>query len=158
MNLIPWKRSAEGEEKGTPSPLARWGREMNEMFERFWTQDVGKWMAGARAGEWAPAMDLGETDSEFHLHVEVPGMNPDDIDISLTGNTLTIRGSRRDRREDKGKAWHRVEQRSGSFQRTVTLPGGVDADKIRAAYDQGILEITLPKCADIQAKKISVKG
>jgi HSP20 family protein len=106
---------------------------------------------------WGPALDVAETPESFVVKVEVPGIDPKEIEISVTGNTLTLKGEKRDEKEEKGKTWRRVERTYGAFDRSMTLPVAVRADKIEAESKDGVLTITLPKSMEALPKKIAVK-
>lgn len=92
-----------------------------------------------------PKTDIAETDKAFEIHLEVPGMKKEDFKLELNENQLTISGERKFNQEKEGKNFHSVETYFGSFSRSFRVPKNVDADKINAAYNNGILEITLPK-------------
>jgi HSP20 family protein len=111
-------------------------------------------------GSAMPAIDFSEDDKAYHIAAELPGMTEKDIDVSLSGDTLTIRGEKRDEREEKTKNYHLSERRYGSFQRSFTVPAGVDRDNIDASFSAGVLKLTLPKTADAvkQQRKIEVKA
>jgi HSP20 family protein len=105
-----------------------------------------------------PNLDLSETDHAIEVRVDVPGIDPNGVDIQVSGNTLTVSGERKEQREEKGKTWHRVECRTGSFSRTVTLPCAVNEQAAEAQYRDGILTVTLPKTEEATARKIKVKS
>ncbi len=105
---------------------------------------------------WAPPMDIEETDDAVIVRAELPGMSKDDIKISLSGDTLTISGERKQESEKKGKTYYRIERAYGKFQRTVTLPTEVEGDKAKATYRAGVLELVLPKSEKSKAKEISI--
>lgn len=107
-------------------------------------------------GPWSPAVDVAETEDAITLHVELPGMKLEEIDIELTGDTLTIRGERKRVREEQKDNFVRVERSFGRFQRTFTLATPIQHDKVSAAYRDGILEITLPKSEETKPRKIAV--
>jgi HSP20 family protein len=90
--------------------------------------------------------------------VEVPGINPDDLDITLEDGLLTIQGERQFTQESTEQQWHRVERRYGSFRRSITLPSQVQADAIEASFENGVLEVVVPKAEEAKPKKISVKA
>jgi len=98
-----------------------------------------------------------EKKDKFVVRAEVPGMTKDDVDISVLGDTLTIKGERKAESEVKDEDYHRCEMCYGKFSRAVTLPSSVQAGKVAATYDNGMLEITLPKAAEAKPKKIEVK-
>lgn len=125
--------------------------EMNKLFEDFTRRGAGTGM-----GLVTP-LDVSETDDNILVKVEVPGIEPKDIDISVSGDTLTIKGEKRSEKEEKGKNYHFVERSYGSFSRAVELPASVKFDQVKAEYKKGILEITLPKSEKSKTKKIPVK-
>jgi len=128
--------------------------EMNEMFNRFWS--TAREPFGL--AEWSPALDVSETDEAVLVHAEIPGIDPKDLDISVVGDTLTLRGEKADETEQPDRNYHRVERRYGSFTRSLTLPASVDADQVTATARQGVLEVRLPKKEEARAKRIEVKG
>ena len=109
---------------------------------------------------FAPAVDVYEDDHLVTLKIEVPGIDEKDIDVRLENNTLTVTGERRLEKEEKEENYRRVERQYGSFTRSFTLPQTVDAEKVSAQYDKGVLKITLAKKAEAKPKqiKISVGG
>ncbi len=125
-------------------------REMDRLFEDFFRR------SGLPA-RWGPAVDVVETSDNVIVRAELPGMDPKDVDISISGDTLTIKGEKREEKEDKGKSFYRVERSYGSFCRTISLPAGVEADKAKADYNNGVLEVTLPKSEKVKAKRIPIK-
>ncbi len=147
MALIPWRgRSMPG------VTLASLRDEMNDLVSRFW--------AGASEpyglAEWGPVTDIAETEDEVLVHAEVPGIGPEHLDISVTGDVLTIRGEKRDETESSGRDYHRVERRYGRFSRSLHLPSGVDADRVEAKVHQGVLEIRLPKREEAKARRVEI--
>ena len=105
----------------------------------------------------APPLDVSETEENVLVKVEVPGIEPKDIDISISGDTLTIKGEKKSEKEEKGKNYHFIERGYGSFSRSVGLPASVKFEQVKAEYKKGILEITLPKSEKSKIKKIPVK-
>ena len=108
-------------------------------------------------GDLVPRMDIRETENAFIIKAEMPGLDPKDFQISLTENTLTIKGEKREEKEEKKRNYHMVERRYGSFYRSIALPCSVEGDKVDAKYNKGVLEVTLPKAEPSKAKKISVE-
>ena len=104
-----------------------------------------------------PPLDVSETDENIIVKAEVPGIEPKDIDISISGDNLTIKGEKNAEKEEKGKNYHFVERSYGSFSRTIVLPASVKFEQVKAEYNKGILEITLPKSEKSKVKKIPVK-
>jgi HSP20 family protein len=125
--------------------------DMNRLFDRFFDGRVGD---GAR--RWIPAMDLVETDDHLVLRGDLPGMSEDDIDIEIKDNVLTVSGERKAESEEKSEGYHRVERAFGSFSRSLTLPQGVDADQIKAGFDKGVLEVTIPKPAEAKPTRVQI--
>lgn len=107
-----------------------------------------------------PAVDFSEEETAFRITAELPGMTEKDIDISLSEDRLTIKGEKHEEKEEKTKNYYVSERRFGSFERLLTLPAGVDRDKIEAVCEKGVLTVTLPKTAEAvkQQKKIEVKA
>lgn len=144
-----------------PERHPTWGfqREIRDLFDRFFPGfDGGLEFAGLEAG-FSPKLDVAETDKEIRVSAELPGVEEKDVDVSLSGGTLTIRGERRaesERKDEKG--WVRREQSFGSFRRSIALPCEVDADKVAATFTRGILKITLPKAESAQNRRIAVKA
>ena len=106
-----------------------------------------------------PAIDVAETDKAYIVTAELPGLDEKDIDVSMTGDLLVIKGEKRQEREEKTKNYYIAERSYGKFHRSFTLPSGIESDRIAAAFSKGILTITLPKSVEAQKqqKKIDVK-
>jgi HSP20 family protein len=124
--------------------------EMNRLFSR----TLGE---GASAGSaWTPAVDIFDTAEAIVLKAELPGLTPDDIDIEVDDNVLTIKGERRFEDKVEEGRYYRLERAYGQFSRSVTLPQGVKADEISASFDQGVLQVRVPKADEVKPRKISV--
>ena len=106
----------------------------------------------------AAPMDLSETDGALQIRLDLPGVDPKDIDIQVSGNQLTIAGERNEKQEEKRETFHRIERRAGRFSRSVTLPCAVDEETIDANYHDGVLKISVPKSEDCKARRIEVKA
>jgi HSP20 family protein len=135
-------------------PLANLREEMEELVSRAFGEDVGGWPTD----RIVPSLDLAETDSNVEVRMDIPGMEAKDIDIQVNGNLLTISGERKEEREEKGKTFHRIERRVGSFSRSLTLPCQVKEDAVDAQYKNGLLTVKLPKTEEAKSKKITVKS
>jgi HSP20 family protein len=129
---------------------------MNDLFSGFWNGNAGG--PSVMSPTFAPSLDVAEKDNCYELHIDVPGMEAKDLDIQVHGNTVTVSGNRKEEKEDKGKTYHRVERRSGSFSRTITLPCEVDTKEVAAEYTNGVLNVVLPKCEKARPSKISIKS
>ena len=108
------------------------------------------------SSSFAPAVDVYEDEHNVTLKIEVPGIDEKDIDVRIENNTLTVHGERKIEKEEKEENYRRVERQYGSFTRTFNLPPTVDPEKVRADYDKGVLQITLPKKAEAKPKQIKV--
>jgi len=106
--------------------------------------------------EWSPALEVLEKEDRYVVKAELPGLKEEDVGVSVCDDTLTIRGEKKTEHEVKEDEYHWSERSYGSFLRTIRLPSNVDADKIEATYEEGILEIALPKAAEVKPKKITV--
>ena len=107
---------------------------------------------------WTPAIEVFEKEDRFLVKAELPGMKEEDIDISAVGDTLTIKGERKVESEVKEEDYYCCERSYGSFFRSIALPSHVDAQKIEASYEDGVLEVSLPKIPEVKPKKISVSA
>jgi len=125
----------------------------NSLFENF-AEASGKEQLAA--GSFVPAVDIYEDEHNLVLKLEVPGVNEDELNVSLENNILTVSGERKFEKEEKEENFHRIERRYGSFTRTFRLPNTVDGEKVDATYDKGILKISLAKRAEAKPKQIKV--
>ena len=148
MSLVRWK------DRGELSPWAplrdiegQFNRLLGELARDYDLFDTG----------WAPAIDLKEDEHVYTLEADLPGMKKEEIDIRVVDNVITLKGDRKHETETKEQGYHRVERRYGSFERTFELPGGFDANKIDAHFDNGVLKVTLPKREESKPKQIEVK-
>lgn len=154
MSLIRWNPARELDR--WPSDFFGIQREINRVFDNFVR-------GGVQADEsfmssyWTPAVDIAEQENEFIVKMELPGVNKDEVKISLESNILTIKGEKKQEKEEKSKNLHRVERSYGSFQRSFTLPTSVKSEKIDAMFKDGVLSISLPKAEEAKPKQIEVK-
>ncbi|MCM8787378.1 MAG: Hsp20/alpha crystallin family protein [Candidatus Omnitrophica bacterium] len=109
-----------------------------------------------REMSWKPSLDVSEDKDSLNIKVDLPGIRQQDIDVSISGNVLTIKGERKKEQETKEKNYHKLERFYGSFARSLTLPNYVDVNKVKASYKDGVLEITFPKTETAKAKQIKV--
>jgi HSP20 family protein len=136
--------------------LARVEREMEEMFNRFWREWPWPRMA-AEARGWSPAVDMIDRKEEVVLRADLPGLEQKDIEVTAEDGMLTIRGERKEEKEVKEEDYYCCERWAGAFARTLSVPPGVDTEKIRATFRNGVLEIHLPKTKEAKGKKIEIK-
>ena len=106
---------------------------------------------------WSPALDISERKDAYLVAVELPGVEPDDFQITMEDGLLTIQGEREFAQESSEQQFHRVERRYGAFRRSITLPAQVQADQIEASFDNGVLEIMVPKAEEATPKRIQVR-
>ena len=130
-------------------------RDMDRLWDSF--SEGGLRRRGEGRVEWLPSLDVSETKNELVVKAEVPGMDAKDIDISLSDGMLTIKGEKKQEKEEKEADYHLVERSYGAFVRSVQLPKEVKADKINASYKDGVLKITLPKSEEAKKKEIKIK-
>jgi HSP20 family protein len=142
-SLMPW------------TGMASLKDEMDRWFERFVEP---RWAEVPAFGSWAPNLDLSETKEALVVKVEVPGLDPADIQVSLQENLLTIKGEKKQEKEEKDERYHRVERSYGAFTRSVRLPVGVDGSKVNATFKNGVLSVMLPKTPDAKGTMIPVKA
>ncbi len=152
MNLIPWRGKTEGKSNG--GSISRLRSDMDQLFEQMIRDPFGA--LGGWSGGW-PTLDLCEGDQAVTVTAELPGVDPKDVDIDVTGDTLTLRGEKRQEHQEKQPNYHFAERSFGRFQRSIRLPVPVDTDKVQAVCRNGMLTITLPKREDVQRKRIEVK-
>jgi HSP20 family protein len=131
--------------------------EMNQLFTRAFGRERPGQSEPVQHRLWAPALDISERKDAYVVTVEVPGVKPEELDITLEDGLLTIQGERRFTQESTDQQFHRVERRYGSFRRSITLPSQVQADHIEASFDNGVLEVVVPKAEEAKPKKITVR-
>jgi HSP20 family protein len=148
MALIRWEPARE---------INSLQQEMNRLFSSFFdTPPAGAGGNGGSPRRWIPAMDLVETDDHFVLRADLPGMSEGDVDLSLEDNVLTLSGERRTEHEQGGEGFYRLERATGAFSRSLTLPEGVDGDAISARFDNGVLEVRIPKPEQRKPRKLQI--
>ena len=142
------------------NPLNRWepfrttsglesqvNRIFNELFDRSQESNLTS---------WAPAVDIFENEHELVVKADLPDVKPEDLDIRVENNILTIRGERKFEKEEKDKKYHRIERSYGNFLRSFTLPDGADGSKVNAEFKDGVLALTIPKREEAKPKQIKV--
>ena len=167
--IIPWRwgglSSWESEERPFESFLQGIDvlqKEMDQLFEGFWKDHGRRTSLSAPWDQFQlnPRLDETEDDKAFHIKVELPGMDKDDVDITLANGQLTIRGEKKREEEEKGKDYYRNERTFGAFRRSLPIPVDVDESKIQASFKKGVLSIKLPKSEEARnkIKHIDVKA
>jgi len=163
-NFLPslWSQSDVPSPQEENHPFFGIRRDMNRLFDDFFRGlDVAPLIAaGERLSRFVPSLDVRENDKKVNINVELPGMDEKDVEVLLTDNSLTLKGEKKEDKEDKGKDYYHMERSYGSFQRVIPLPEGIDAKKAEAKFKKGILSITLAKTEQTKAKaqKIEIKA
>jgi HSP20 family protein len=135
-------------------PFASFRREFDELFGRLASDWDPKWLTS----EFKAACDVSETADAYQIHMDVPGMKPEEINVQVTGETVHISGERKEEKEEKGRTRHRVERRTGTFSETIVLPAAVNDEKVQAEFKDGVLTVTLPKSAASKTRTVKVKA
>jgi HSP20 family protein len=125
--------------------------EMNRIFSDFFDET-----SETKFSQLTPSLDVVDGKDDIQVHVELPGIAREDVDISLKDDVLTVRGEKREKKEEKGENRYYVERSYGTFSRTVNLPARVRADQVKASYKDGVLEIKLPKAEEAKAREVHV--
>lgn len=145
FDLLPSKRRSE-----VPSVFS----EMDDLLQKMWFDFPFHNLEEDTNLSWSPRLDVSETDKALEVVADLPGMEKKDINVSLDGDLLTIKGEKKEVKEKKDKHYHTIERRSGSFYRALRLPMEVEGDKIDATFKEGVLTLTLPK-SKAAAKKVA---
>jgi len=158
MTLIPWRGKHRGGGRGEGSPLVALRNEMDRLLDSFMREPFGSldWPFSERG--WAPAIDVVESDKEVTVRAEIPGIDPQNLDVSVSGNQLTLSGEKKESSEETGGDVYRREIRCGSFRRSVELPEGLDTENVDAQYANGVLTLRLKRLPSATPKRIEVKA
>ena len=144
-SLLPWRERL-------PAGLSRFEDEMEELMGRFFG-DRGEWAISG----FTPQANLAETDDAYEITMELPGLKPDEVVVELKEGGLWISGEKKEEKEEQGKTFHRLERRTGKFQRVIPLAGSVDEEKVLAKFEDGVLNIHVPKSEEVKPKKIRIQ-
>ncbi len=139
--------------------LRRYNKPSNELLSKRFSDIMDEFFndaVTARRDNFVPSIDISETEDQFLISAELPGMKKDDINISLENSRLSISGERSFKNEEKGKKFHRVETQYGSFERSFQLPDNVDQESIQATYEDGLLNISIDKSENEVKKQIEI--
>jgi HSP20 family protein len=142
--------------------LTRWDpfRELEDMSARlnriFGPRPAAIGAEGEPLADWAPQIDVQETDGEYLVHADLPAVKKEDVKVSVQGGVLAVEGERKQEKEDKGKRFHRIERSYGRFERRLTLPTDVDEQKVAAEFKDGVLTVHLPKSPTASPRTIDV--
>ena len=154
MAMSPFRRGGGG----FWDPLSEVNRMFDDVFGGL-TRRPGSRQPGGEVTEWAPAVDVLQRDGDLVVRAELPGVRPEDVDITLQNRVLTISGQRREEQEEQRGGYHVRERRHGSFSRSMTVPEGVNEDSIRARYENGVLEVSIQGAAAVrEPRRIQIEG
>jgi len=134
--------------------MNEWRKEMDRAVGYPTTQDE----THVEGGDWTPAVDIKEEDDKYLLHADIPGVKPEEIEISMDNGVLTIKGERKHESTEEKENYKRIERMHGVFYRRFALPDDADAEKIKASGKDGVLEVVIPKTEAQKPRKIEVKG
>ena len=148
MALVRWEPTRE---------LSSLQSEMNRLFNTFFDTPTTSANGGGGVRRWVPSMDLVETEDQFVLRADLPGLSEEDVSIELEDNVLTVAGERKAEHEDKREGFYRMERSFGQFRRSLTLPDGVDPDGIAATFDKGVLEVRIPKPEERKPRRVAIQ-
>jgi HSP20 family protein len=146
MTIVRWEPLRE---------LSSLQSDMNRLFNTMFEAPGGQ---GGQLRRWTPAMDLAETEDAFVLRADLPGVSQEDVSIELEDTVLTVTGERKADHDTKGEGFYRVERSFGAFSRSLTLPKGVDPEKIAASFTDGVLEVRIPKPEERKPRRITING
>jgi HSP20 family protein len=145
--------------------LARWDptrevdvlqNDMNRLFDAFLQGRGGNRAAGGAMQRWIPPMDLTEAEGKYVIRADLPGLSEEDIEIQVKDDVLTISGERKSEHQDSGEGFYRVERSFGRFSRSLDLPAGVDVAAVTAAFENGVLEVRVPKSEEHEPTKVQI--
>ena len=148
MTIVRWEPRRE---------LSSLQSDMNRLFNAMFDAPAGGGVQG-QLRRWTPAMDLAETEDAFVLRADLPGVSLEDVSIELEDTVLTVSGERKADHENTGEGFYRVERTFGAFSRSLTLPKGVDAEAIAASFNDGVLEVRIPKPEERKPRRIAING
>ena len=158
MKLTPWKKQ-QLESARESGGLRRLRDEMDQLFDSFFgTMRLSDWSLPGSAGGWTPEIEVLEADKDFTVRAEIPGLDAKDIDVSISGNRLTVSGEKKESSEDRKGGYYHSERRYGYFHRTIELPSGTKADQVTAEVDKGVLTLKIPKTETSGVQRIPIKA
>jgi len=157
MSIVPWRQRRVGRDTGPLNSITRFRNELDDVFSRFLDPlDFGRSLLSDFA--FGPRTDVTENEKTLTMTVELPGVSPEDIELSVTGNTLCIKGEKRGGHEENDGEARYAERQYGCFQRSIQLPPTVDTESVEATFKNGILTVSLAKKPGAVAKRIAVKA
>jgi HSP20 family protein len=158
-DLIPWRRTNGGLATRQSDPFTHLHREIDRVFSDFmtdWPWSGRMNLMDRRLGSFVPDLDITETDKEFRVTAELPGMDEKDLEVTYLEGGLTIKGEKREEHEEQRGDFYRSERQFGAFERTIPLPLDINPDKAKASFKKGVLSITLPKSEEARSNKKTI--
>jgi HSP20 family protein len=159
-DIVPFKKRSVPVKREGGQPFERLRDEMDALFDDFFKDFSMEPFEGRYARSFSPNIDVSETDREIKVSAELPGMDDKDIEVNLNRDSLTIKGEKKEEKEDKGKDYYHMERSYGSFSRTIPLPVDIESDKAEAEFKKGVLTVKISKSAKAveSKKKIAIKA
>lgn len=156
-DLLPSKKKDNSMAVKNEHPFQELHREMNRLFENFFDKQEDFPSLFGKDNILSPKFDISETDDAIQVTAELPGIDEKELDVSLDDNVLTIKGEKKEEHEKKKKNYHLAERSYGTFQRSFSLPSGIDREKIKAQFKKGVLNLSIPKTEEAKAKQKKIK-
>jgi len=159
-DIVPFKKRSVPVRRDNGHPFQRLHDEMDALFDSFFSNFGMEPFEGRKAISFSPSVDVAETDREIKVIAELPGMDDKDIEVTLNRDSLTIKGEKKEEKEDTRKDYYHVERSYGSFSRTVPLPAEIESDKAEAHFKKGVLTVKVPKSTKAMEsiKKIAIRA
>jgi len=155
-SLVPWRMRSEFPATGRFSDVMKQVEGASEdLMERFWGGNEG-WLTGRPS--FSPEIDLIETENQFEVTVDLPGLKPEEVNVELKNGDLWISGKRDEEKEEEGKTYHRIERHYGEFRRVLRLSNTISEEGIDANFENGVLKVTVPKTEEAKPKHVEVKA
>jgi HSP20 family protein len=158
-DLIPWRRTDGGVATRQSDPFTQLHREIDRVFSDFmtdWPWSGRMNLMDRRLGSFVPDVNITETDKEFRVTAELPGMDEKDLEVTYLEGGLTIKGEKREEHEEQRGDFIHSERQFGAFERTIPLPSDINPDKAKASFQKGVLSITLPKSEEARSSKKTI--
>ena len=157
MRLTPWRKHHPEPARGDGG-IRRFRDEMELLFDSFFgSSPTSERGFPPTTGAWAPEIEVLEGDKEITVRAEIPGLDVKDVEVSISGNRLTLSGEKKEESEDRKGGYYHSERRYGYFHRTIELPAGTKADQVTAEVDKGVLTLKIPKAETAGVKRIPIK-
>jgi HSP20 family protein len=158
MPLIPWRKRSVSEQPKELTPWESFRTGLERWMDEMERELLGSWGWPQASGAWLPPVDVTEDEKEVVVRAEVPGLRPEDLELSVTGNQLVLSGEKRESRQRQSGGIFQSECRFGKFYRTIELPTPVDADRIQAELADGVLTVRMPKTSAPAGRRIPIRA